>query len=149
MEQRFIKVRSTKNIITSLAFIIAGILLVLLPTDVGANMAGYTLIVIGIILSRILKSDYYDTQSNERYYKQELYFDSAQKSRLLTAIVSNPNGINNTSEGEGQALRLDLYFSHKAQRATLQLFEYVPHEYIPCTEQYNYDIAEIKQLLNK
>lgn len=149
MEQRFIKIRSTKNIITSLAFIIAGILLVLLPTDVGANMAGYTLIIIGIILARILKSDYYDTQSNERYCKQELYFDSAQKSALLKAIVSNPRQINSASESEGQALRLDLYFSHKAERATLQLFEYIPHEYIPCTEMYNYDIAEIKQLINR
>ena len=149
MEQRFIRVRSTKNIITSLIFIFAGIALAILPSNVGANMAGYTLIVIGIILASILKSGYCDSLSKERYYREQLYFDRAQKSTLLTAVVSNPKSINSASEGEGQALRLDIYFSHKAQRASLQLFEYVPHEYCPCTELYSYDIADIKQLIHK
>jgi hypothetical protein len=149
MEQRFIKIRSTKDIIIFTAFIIAGILLVVLPENIGANMGGYTLIVIGIILSQILKSDYCDKQTLKRYYKHQLYFDATQKSLLQSAVASTPNTIDTTSEGAGQTLRLDIYFSRQANRASLQLFEYVPHEYCPCTEVYNYDLTDIKRLINK
>ena len=149
MEQRFIKICSTKDIIIFTAFIIAGILLVVLPENIGANMGGYTLIVIGIILSQILKSDYCDKQTLKRYYKHQLYFDATQKSLLQSAVASTPNTIDTTSEGAGQTLRLDIYFSRQANRASLQLFEYVPHEYCPCTEVYNYDLTDIKRLINK
>lgn len=149
MEQRFIKIRSTKDIIIFTAFIIAGILLVVLPENIGANMGGYTLIVIGIILSQILKSDYCDKQTLKRYYKHQLYFDATQKSLLQSAVASTPNTVDTTSEGAGQTLRLDIYFSCQANRASLQLFEYVPHEYCPCTEVYNYDLTDIKRLINK
>lgn len=149
MEQRFIKIRSAKNIITFASFILAGILLAILPDNVGANMGGYTLIVIGIILSQILKSDYCDKRSLKRYYKRQLYFGIAQKSELQSAIASTPNAIDISSEGSGQTLRLDIYFSPQANRASMQLFEYVPHEYCPCSEIHDYDIAEIKQLIHK
>lgn len=149
MEQRFIKIHSIKDIIIFTTFILVGILLVVLPENIGANMGGYTLIVIGIILSRILRSDYCDSLSKERYQRHQLYFDTTQKSMLQSAVASTPNAINISSEGSGQTLRLDIYFSSKANRASLQLFEYVPHEYCPCTEVYNYDYAEIKQLINR
>lgn len=149
MEQRFIKIRSAKNIITFASFILTGILLAILPDNVGANMGGYTLIVIGIILSQILKSDYCDKRSLKRYYKRQLYFGIAQKSELQSAIASTPNAIDISSEGSGQTLRLDIYFSPQANRASMQLFEYVPHEYCPCSEIHDYDLAEIKQLIHK
>ena len=149
MEQRFTRVRSTKNIITFSIFVIAGILLAILPADIGANMAGYTLIVIGIIMASLLKSDHYNSHTKVRYQRAQLYFDSTQKSALLNAIVSDPKSIDNTLEGKGQTLRLDIYFNPKVNRAALQLFEYIPHEYCPCTEIYSYDIADIKQLIHK
>lgn len=149
MEQRFIKIRSTKNIITFASFIIAGIILATLPDNVGANMGGYTLIVIGIILSRILKSDYCDKRSLKRYYKRQLYFGIAEKSQLQRAVASSPNTITLSEDSAGQTLRLDIYFSPQANRASLQLFEYVPHEYCPCSEIHDYDLAEIKQLISK
>ena len=149
MEQRFIKIRSTKDIIIFSAFIIAGILLALLPDNVGANMGGYTLIVIGLILASLLKSDYCDKRTLKRYYKRQLYFDIASKSMLQNALISNPSSINAPWEGAGQTLRLDIYFSPQAKCASLQLFEYVPHEYSPCTESYECDLNDIKQLIHK
>ena len=147
MEQRFIKIRSIKDIIIFALVIFTGVLLAIIPENVGANMAGYTLIVIGIILANILKSDYCDKQSLKRYYKRQLYFNITQKSQLLNAIASCPNAIGTSTESDGQTLRLDIYFSHQANRASLQLFEYVPYEYTPCSEIHDYDLAEIKQLI--
>ena len=149
MEQRFIKIRSTKDIIIFTLFIIAGILLIILPEDVGANMGGYTLIIIGVIIARILKSDYCDKQELKRYHKRQLYFSSEQQSQLRKAVASRPNEIAISEEIAGQTLRLDIYYSYQANRAFIQLFEYIPHEYCPCTEVYNYNLAEIKNLINK
>ena len=87
MEQRFIKIRSTKDIIIFTTSIIAGIILAILPDNVGANMGGYTLIVIGIILASILRSDYCDRRTLKRYYKRELYFGTLQKTLLCDAKV--------------------------------------------------------------
>lgn len=148
MEQRFIKIRSIKDIIIFTTVILAGVLLVILPENIGANMGGYTLIIIGIILALILKSDYCDKRSLKRYYKHQLYFGIAQKSELQSAIASNPHAINLSEENAGQTLRLDIYFSPQANRASMQLFEYVPHEYCPCSEIHDYDLAEIKQLIH-
>ena len=149
MEQRFIKIRSTKDIIIFTTSIIAGIILAILPDNVGANMGGYTLIVIGIILASILRGDYCDRRTLKRYYKRELYFGIAQKSLLQSAVTSHPNTINLSEESTGQTLRLDIYYSPEANRAVLQLFEYVPHEYTPCSDVHDYDITEIKHLINK
>ena len=149
MEQRFIKIRSIKDIIIFTTVILAGVLLVILPENIGANMGGYTLIIIGIILSRILKSDYCDKRSLKRYYKRQLYFGIAEKSQLQRAVASSPSTITLSEESAGQPLRLDIYFSPQANRASIQLFEYVPHEYCPCSDIHDYDLAEIKQLISK
>ena len=147
MEQRFIKIRSIKDIVIFTLVILAGVLLVILPENIGANMGGYTLIVIGLILASLLKSDYCDKRTLKRYYKRQLYFNIAQKSKLLSAITSCPSTINTSTESEGQTLRLDIYFSHQANRASIQLFEYVPHEYTPCSEIHDYNLSEIEHLI--
>lgn len=110
-------------------------------------MGGYTLIVIGLILANILKSDYCDKQSLKRYHRRQLYFGIEQKSQILNSIASCPNTIYASNESEGQTLRLDIYFSHLANRASVQLFEYVPHEYTPCSDIYDYKLSEIEQLI--
>lgn len=149
MDQRFIKIRSIKDIIIFTSFIIVGILLAILPENIGANMGGYTLIVIGIILSGILKSDYCDKSTLKRYYKRQLYYSIEHKNQLQSAVASNPSSIAISEDGTGQTLRLDIYFSHDADRASLQLFEYVPHEYSPCTDTFECNIRDIKQLITK
>ena len=71
MEKTFIRVRSAKDIITSISFIIIGAALLALPTGAGINIAGLFMIFAGVILAFALKSDYMETETGVRYRKKE------------------------------------------------------------------------------
>lgn len=147
MNQQFIKVRSIKDIIISSSFILVGFILTLLSLGTGVVLAGCTLIVVGVILALILKSAYREVNNPGTYYKKELFFEPKHKAELAMAIKQNPANIDVSNEGKGLSLRLDLYYSRVSQRAFLQLFEYVPYEYIAISEVTECDRYEVKHII--
>lgn len=147
MNQQFIKVRSIKDIIISSSFILVGFILTLLSLGTGVVLAGCTLIVVGVILALILKSAYREVNNPGTYYKKELFFEPKHKTELTMAIKQNPANIDVSNEGKGLSLRLDLYYSRVSQRAFLQLFEYVPYEYIAISEVTECDRYEVKHII--
>lgn len=148
METNFIKVRSTKDIIVSSSIILLGCILAVLPIGTGVNLAGSTLIIAGIILALALKSSYKESSSSEKYHKKEYCFLQESKSSILNAISKNPASVDISQNGKGQALRLDIYYSKGAGDAYIQLFEYIPHQYKPCSELYVYEIDRVKTLIS-
>ncbi len=148
MEPNFIKVRSVKDIIISSSLVILGCILAIMPIGTGANIGGATLIIAGIILALVLKTAYKESSSSEKYHKKEFCFQQECKSSILNAISNNPNSVEISQNGKGQALRLDLYYSQNAGDAYIQLFEYVPHQYKPCSELYVYEINRVATLIS-
>ena len=57
------------------------------------------------------------------------------------------SGANLSEEDKGNAIRLDVYYSKASGKAYLQLFEYVPYKYEPCTKVYEYEIAKVGKLI--
>lgn len=147
MKKNFIKVRSVRDIVISSLCIIAGCFLVAVPTADSAILTGYALIVLGILLGILLKSDYKDVETKERYNKKEFSFLGNMKNSILSALLSSPGSIQMSEEGKGQVLLLKMYYSKSAGKANLQLFEYVPHQYEPCSEMYEYEIGKVDNLL--
>lgn len=147
MKTQFIKVRTTKDITIFTSLILIGVILIALPTQMGATIAGATLAIIGIALIPLLKSGYRDRDSTETYRKLEHYFQQTKKSSLTSAISSKPETIELPKEQGSNALRLDIYFSRSANKAYVQLFEYVPYEYEPCTEIYEYEASRVENLI--
>lgn len=147
MKNRFFKVHSVKDIIISASILITGVALVVIPEAESAVIGGYILVVIGTILGFLLRSEYKDSQTKERFLRKELLFLAEQKASILTALEKSPNTINLAKEGEGQALRLEIFYSKKAGIALLQLYEYIPHRYIACSEVYEYGLDKVDKLL--
>ena len=147
MNKQFIKVRSIKDIIISSSVILAGFILTLLSLGTGATLAGCTIIVVGVILALILKSAYREVNNPGIYYKKEYFFEPKHKVELIRAIEHNPTKIDLSDEGKGLSIRLDLYYSRVSQRAFLQLFEYVPYEYIAVSEVTECDRYEVKHII--
>ena len=147
MNKQFIKVRSIKDIIISSSVILAGFILTLLSLGTGATLAGCTIIVVGVILALILKSAYREVNNPGIYYKKEYFFEPKHKVELIRAIEHNPANIDLSDEGKGLSIRLDLYYSRVSQRAFLQLFEYVPYEYIAVSEVTECDRYEVKHII--
>lgn len=147
MEKKFVKVRSVKDIVVFTSFVIAGCALALLPESVGANIGGYILILAGFILAFMLKSAYEDMDTRQKYVKKEYFFGSEMRSSIEKAIGSNPSSLNLKEEGKGQSLKVVMFSSKSADKAYLQLFEYIPYEYQPKSEVFEYGYSAVEKLV--
>lgn len=146
MEKEFIRVRSISDLIAVILLIVSGSVLIALPSSPAVNITGFFLIFTGIILAAILKTGYKDTETGESYQKKERYFQHAMNAPILSALASTPESINLEEEDKGNAVRLDIYYN-KSGKAYLQLFEYVPYRYEPCSKVYQYEVSKIQKLI--
>lgn len=147
MEREFIRVRSVKDIVIISTLAVAGITLTLLPVGDAVHIAGFFIIVAAAILAFVLKSAYKDVQTNERFCKTERYFQQAMQSAIASAIASKPDAVDLSEEDKGNALRLDIYYSKSSGKAYLQLFEYVPYTYEPCSKMFECQISNASKLI--
>jgi hypothetical protein len=147
MEKTFVRVRSVKDITIFSTLIIAGSILVALPTGTSVNIAGFFMIFAGILLALFMKTGYKDEATGERYQMKEHYFSQEMNPSLSTAIESRPESIDLKEADTGNAVKIDIYYSKSTGKAYLQLFEYIPHRYDPCSGMYEYDIARVENLI--
>ena len=147
MEKKFVKVRSVKDIVVFTSFVIAGCALAILPESVGANIGGYILILAGFILAFMLKSAYEDFDTKQKYVKKEYFFGSELRSSIEKAIGSNPSSLNLKEEGKGQSLKVVMFSSKSADKAYLQLFEYIPYEYQAKSDVFEYGYSAVEKLV--
>ena len=147
MEKTFIRVRSVKDIVIFSSLIILGSILVALPTGAGINISGFFMIFAGIILALVLRTGYRDTDSGEKFQMKEYYFQQTMNNAISDALKSKPETIDLNEADKGNALKLDLYYSKASGKAYMQLYEYVPYRYEPCSHMYEYDITEVQKLI--
>ena len=146
MEKTFIRVRSIKDIVIFASLAIVGITLTALPVGDAAHIAGFFIILAAGILAFLLKSAYKDVDTNEKFLKKERYFQQTMHTEISAAIASKPELINLSEEDKGNALRLDIYYSKASGKAYLQLFEYVPYTYQPCTKMHECELSKAYNL---
>lgn len=147
MEKTFIRVRSVKDIAVFASLIVVGCLLTLLPVGDGLRFAGIALAGIGLVLAFVLKTGYEDIVTGEAYCKGEYFFAQEMKTPLLLAMNSMPETIELSEEDKGNAVRLDAYYSRTSGKAYLQLFEFIPYQYEPCSEMMEYNLYEVRRLI--
>ena len=124
MEKTLIRVRSIKDIVIFTSLILAGVILML-----------------------VLKSAYKDTETGMKYQKKEHYFQQAMNASISSALASRPESIDLAEADKGNAVRLDIYFSRSSGMAYLQLFEYVPYKYEPCSKMYEHQLEKVEKLI--
>ena len=147
MEKEFIRVRSIKDIVIFVSLIVAGSVLIALPTGAAVNITGFFLIFAGFILALVMKTGHKDAASGEVFAKKEIYFQHAMYPALSSAVTSRPESVDLTEADKGSAIRLDVYFNRSTGKAYLQLFEYVPHSYQPCSSVHEHAIKRIEKLI--
>lgn len=147
MEKTFVRVRSVKDILIFASLIIIGSVLVAVPSGAPLNITGFFLVFAGIILALVLKSGYKETESGVKYLKKERYFQQAMNAAISTAIANKPESVDLSQEDNGNAIRLDVYYSASANKAYVQLFEYIPYRYEPCSKMYEYEISRVAKLI--
>lgn len=147
MEKTFFKVRSVKDIVIFTSLIVLGSVLIALPTGASINITGFFLISAGIILALVLRTGYKDAETGERYQKKEHYFQQAMNAPISAALESRPESIDLGEAEKGNAVKLDIYYNKASGKAYLQLFEYVPYKYEPCSRMYEHDVVKIEKFI--
>lgn len=147
MEKKFIRVASVKDITISVSLLALGLALAFLPESGDIQLGGYTLIALGILSAFLLKSAYKDLQTGEKYLRKELMFPTEKKAAILAAITGQPASLPLSAQGQGQGLRLEMHYGMTSGKAYLQLFEYVPHQYRPCSEMVEHEIGQVEACL--
>ena len=147
MEKTFNKVRSTKDIVISAGLAAGGCVLVALPTSTSINILGFFMLFAGILLFLMLRSGYKEVETGEKFSKTERYFSQTLRAELAEKIASKPQTVNLAEEDKGNALRLDIYYGRKTGKAYIQIFEYIPYKYEPCSKQYEYALSEVTNLI--
>lgn len=147
MNKTFVRVRSIKDIVVFTSLIIIGITIIILPTGPGINVAAIMMIFAGILLSMTLKTGYKDSETGERYKKSEHYFQHTMSPVISAALKSEPAKIDLSESEKGNSLKLDIYFSKKIGKAYMQLFEYIPYKYEPCSKMYEHPLDKINGLI--
>ena len=147
MEKTFTRVRSIKDITIFVSLGLVGIILTVLPIGEAASVAGFFAIFTAVILALVLKSAYKDIKTNEIYLKKERYFQQTEHADISSAIASKPDSVDLSKENNGNAIKLDIYYSKSSGKAYIQLFEYVPYTYQPCSKMYEYEISKVGKLI--
>lgn len=86
MEKEFSRVRSAKDIIITATIVVAGSVLVALPTSASINITGFFMIFTGLILAFVLRTGYKDNATGDKYSKVEKFFAQSMKSDISTAL---------------------------------------------------------------
>ena len=81
------------DVVISTSVIVLGCILAIAPFGAGAAIGGYMLIILGFLLALIMKSEYREELSGEKYMKQEHFFPKDEKNQLLSALASAPGKI--------------------------------------------------------
>lgn len=146
MNKEFIRVRSAKDITISSVLTVGGCVLVALPTSTSVNIVGFFMIFAGLILFLTMRTGYKDTETGVKYLKKERFFAQSMRNEVADAIATKPESLNLAEEDKGNGVRLDIYHS-KEGKAYIQLFEYIPYKYEPCSKIYEYELETVAKLI--
>ena len=147
MNKEFIRVRSMKDIAVSTSMIICGSILLLIPTSDSINILGFFMLLTGILLFLTLRSSYKDTETGQIYSKKEHFFAQSIRQEILETLMSEPSSISLSEEDKGNGIRLDIYHSKATGKAYIQVFEYVPYKYEPCSKVIEYNLSDVVNLV--
>lgn len=149
MEKTFTRVRSIKDIAISSSIIICGAVLTALPDSDSLNIFGFVLLFTGLILILVLRSAYKDEETGAKYQKKERFFETCHRESLTNLISGKARKVDLSAEDKGNGLRLDIYHSQQTGKAYVQLYEYVPYKYEPCTSMHEHDIENVTELIGR
>ena len=147
MEKTFVRVHSIKDIVIFISLLALGGILVAIPAGDAVNITGFFLLFAGAILALVLKTGYKDVETAAKYLKKERYFQQTMHTAIANEIASKPDSIDLSEEDKGNAIKLEVYYSKATGKAYIQLFEYVPYTYQPCSKMYEYDLSKVSKLI--
>ena len=146
MNKTIKKARSTYDMGFSAAIIITGALTAGISTSGAITLMGIFFIAVGLVCWFILKSAYIDLETSRKLKKAEVFYPVDYKQNLLNAVMNTPEQLSSFPQSPMNTLKLSIYYNEDDMY--LQLFEYIPCEYKPCTRLVKHKTCDISKLVH-
>ena len=147
MEKEFVRARALRDVIVSLAMTVTGIVLIILPSAVSGNIFGTCLAVPGMLMLLFFKSGYVDPSSGHRFRRMIKYFPVSRKNEILNALRENPSKVDWNAPEASSGLMLDIYVGCDEDKVFVRMSEFVPYNYVPCSDWLAYEKAQVAGLI--
>ena len=145
MEITIKKARTTYDMLFSVFIILIGVATCALSQSGAITLMGVFFITMGAICWFILKSGYSDTSTMKKLVKSEVYFPADHKSSILNAVLNDPEKLDKFPRSKMNSLKLDIYYND--DDVYMQLFEYIPCSYKPCTKVVRHQTFDLSKLV--
>ena len=145
MDQTIRKSRTSYDMLFSMVIVFIGIAACAISHSGAITLMGILFIITGIICWMILKSGYVDTTTSRSIKKEEAYFPVEYKQNLIDAVLNNPERLNELPNSPMNTMKVHLF--HNDTDLYLQLFEYIPCEYKPCTKLIKHKMCDLSKLI--
>lgn len=145
MEITIKKSRTSYDMIFSMIIIFIGIAACAISHSGAITLMGILFILTGAICWFILKSGYIDVETSKTMKKNEVYFPIEYKHNLIDAILNNPEKLKDYPQSPMNTMKVDIY--HNEADLYVQLFEYIPCEYKPCTKLIKHKMCDLRKLV--
>ncbi len=146
MNDIIIKARTRYDLLFTLAIILIGIITCIVSTSGAITVMGFTFIFAGAACWFILKSGFRDTATAKIMKKTEVYYAVDHKKRVIEAVLNNPADLADIPQCAMNSIKLNVYYND--EDTYLQMFEYIPCNYKPCTKLVKYKKSDISNLIH-
>lgn len=149
MNKEFSRVRSARDLVLSSVLALAGAACILVPSSIAISILGCFILVVGIVLLCVLKTERKDKETGIHYNIMHRYYPKARKAELLGALASDPASHDWTESGSEESFRVDIYYSKAANTVFVHCFEFIPYEYLSCSDWFKFDLDKCGNLCSK
>lgn len=149
MNKEFARVRSARDLVLSIVLILAGLACVIIPSSIAISILGCFIFVVGIVLFCVLKTERKDKETGIHYNLLHKYYPKSRKNELLAALAGDPAAFDWTESENEESLRMDVFYSKSANTAFVHCYEYIPYEYLSCSDWFKFDLDKSGNLCKK
>jgi len=149
MEKELVRVRSVRDIVISAAMVAAGIALVLMPS-IPVNILGCCMAIPGVLMLLFLKTDYKDAETGQHFRRIIKYYPASMKAEIMSALKGDPSKSDwKPVPSANDGLMLDIYVSRSGDKVYVRMSEFVPYNYVPCSDWLTYTAEQAGRLIGK
>ena len=145
MEITIKKARTTYDMLFSIFIMFIGVATCAVSQSGAITLMGAFFITMGVVCWLILKSGYSDMSTMKKLRKSEVYFPVDHKSSILDAVLNEPEKLDKFPQSKMNSLKLDVYYNE--DDVYMQLFEYIPCSYKPCTKVIKHETFDLSKLI--
>ena len=97
----------------------------------------------------VLKTERKDKETGIHYNLIHKYYPKSRKNELLAALAGDPAAFDWTESENEESLRMDVFYSKSANTAFVHCYEYIPYEYLSCSDWFKFDLDKSGNLCKK